>query len=273
MKKIFALLLIGLFCFNQCYAATGWLKTKPADGDNPGTIDDSVGENNAAIDLMLSKYRANCRLSYDTVAQLTVGTGEVMVSNAAGTVRLMLANTSSITATWAMIDTGAEAPSTTYYVYAIASDVTDTEFTVKLSTSSTAPTGVTYYRRLGSFYNDASSNITLIANDDQTVRYYDSGWFAATTSTSYTKTHSLGTTKVLPVLFISNNSDGSGYCVQSSGADMNGSNVYQSSIVALTNTTVIVRTGPTALFHGIDSTGTEINITSGYARVLLMALE
>jgi hypothetical protein len=51
--------------------------------------------------------------------------------------------------------------------------LTDTTFTFKISVSSSAPSGVTYYLRLGSFYNDASGNITLVSNDND---YYGSSF-------------------------------------------------------------------------------------------------
>jgi len=46
---------------------------------------------------------------------------------------------------------------------------------VNISLSSTAPTGATYYVRLGSFYNDASGNIAWVKNDNdyfQDVKAY-----------------------------------------------------------------------------------------------------
>jgi len=173
MKKFLVLLLVlSLVLTSSAFAAVGWVKGKPAGTINPGTIDDTIGENNDALDLVLSTFQQGCKISYSSAAQITVGSGGVVVSNSAGTVRLMLANTSATTVTWADIDTGAEAASTTYYLYAIGSATTDTVFTVKISTSSSAPTGVTYYKRLGSFYNDSSSNIAgaeIINDDDNSV--------------------------------------------------------------------------------------------------------
>lgn len=119
MKKLLLGVILSLFLVSNVWAATGWVKTKPAGTDSPSTIDNSVEENNAAIDLMLSNF-TNCRVSYDTAAQLTVSAGGVMVSNNAGTVRLMLANAAATTVTWTDIDTGAEAGSTTYDVTATA---------------------------------------------------------------------------------------------------------------------------------------------------------
>ena len=72
----------------------------------------------------------------------------------------MRQNTTATTVTWADIDTGAEAASTTYYVYAVA-DADATTATFMISANSSTPTGATYYKRIGSFYNDSSSNITM----------------------------------------------------------------------------------------------------------------
>ena len=70
----------------------------------------------------------------------------------------MRQNTANTTVTWADIDTGAEAASTTYYVYAVA-DADATTATFMVSANSSTPTGATYYKKIGSFYNDSSSNI------------------------------------------------------------------------------------------------------------------
>lgn len=121
----------------------------------------------APLDRLLAGYRQGMNMQYSSSSTISVTAGEVMVSNVGETVRLMLRNTTSTNVTFANIDTGAEASATTYYVYAGTSTVTDGTATLYVSTSSSAPTGVTYYKRLGSFYNDASSNITLIDNDDQ----------------------------------------------------------------------------------------------------------
>ena len=149
--------------------------SKPDGDDNPNTIDDSQQENNTALDLMLSTYQEGLRISYSSASALSVSAGAIMLSNSAGSIRLMVANTSATTVDWDDIDTGSEAASTTYYVYAIASATTATTCTFKISTSSSAPSGITYYTRLGSFYNDASSNMTQISNDNEYYKGYVQG--------------------------------------------------------------------------------------------------
>ena len=117
------------------------------------------------LDRLLSNYREGAELVYDSAAQVTMNAGEVVCSNAAGTIRKMRQNTSNTTVTWADIDTGAEAGSTYYYVYAVC-DADATTFTATISTNSATPTGATYYQRLGQFYNNASSNISAVQNDN-----------------------------------------------------------------------------------------------------------
>lgn len=106
-------------------------------------------------------------LTYSSANTLVATAGEIVCSNSLGTVRKLRSNPSSSNITFSDIDTGAEASSTTYYVYANC-DASATTATFKISLSSTDPSGVTSYERLGSIYNDASSNITRVNNDNVT---------------------------------------------------------------------------------------------------------
>jgi len=158
MKKLILGIMI-LFMFTGVgFCADIWDKDDPAGTANVSDIDTLITTNNSVLDILLAGYRSGTKLSYLSAATLSVAAGEVTCSVAAGTTRKWRRNTSATTVTWAMIDTGAEAASTTYYVYANA-DADATTFTVTVSTSSSAPTGVTSYKKLGSFYNDSSSNI------------------------------------------------------------------------------------------------------------------
>lgn len=135
------------------------------------------------LDSLLANYKQGIILTYDSASQITATAGSVTVSNASGAVRLMLKNTTSTTVTWADIDTGAEASGTTYYVYAIAASISSTAATFKISASSTSPSGATYYKRIGSFLNDASSNITTIDNDDRPGEY--NTWSSKSIASTY----------------------------------------------------------------------------------------
>lgn len=168
MKKLLLLMLFVLIA-GYGHSATEW---KLGTGTQPllGTtlindIDTQSVYITDPLERLLSNYRQNGLLSYLSASTITVAAGEVTCSNSAATIRKMRQNTSSTTVTWANIDTGSEATSTTYYVYAVA-DADATTFTIKLSTSSSAPSGATYYKRLGSFYNNSSGDITLITNDN-----------------------------------------------------------------------------------------------------------
>ena len=153
----------------NAFAVVQWSKSSlPATGDNLTDWPTDVNAQWSITDTLVSNYRRGYTLSYSSGSTLVASSGEIVVSNSGGTVRLFLADTSSTNITFANIDTGAEASGTTYYVYCGTSSATASVCTFYLSTSSTAPTGITYYARLGSIYNDASSNITRINNDNVT---------------------------------------------------------------------------------------------------------
>ena len=120
---------------------------------------------NTSIKAMMKNYKAGCKCVYKSATELTVTAGEIYIGDASGN-GAYRQNTSDVTVTWAMIDTGSEANSTQYYVYARA-DSAATTFTVLISTNATTPTGGTYYRKIGRFYNDGSGNITLVNSIDQ----------------------------------------------------------------------------------------------------------
>jgi hypothetical protein len=165
-KTLFITLLILLVGVNAF--AGQWDKGIPQSDDYWIDYTTDAQANNDALDRALSNYRQGLKLTYSSGATVVVGTGEIVVSNSDGSVRLMLNNTSTTNVTFSDIDTGAEAGSTTYYVYAIAANASAETATFKISTSSTAPTGVTYYKRIGSFYNNSSSDIDAarIVNDN-----------------------------------------------------------------------------------------------------------
>jgi len=167
MKKLILLIMVLLISLNA-YSADQWTKTSPSGSSNLSDLDTNIGANNEALDRLLSNYRNNVRISYNNVASVSISAGEIVCSNVDGSVRRFRKNTSSITSTWVVgtngLDAGSESSSTTYYVYAVADADAET-FTILISTNSSAPTGATYYKRLGSFYNNSSSNIEQVMND------------------------------------------------------------------------------------------------------------
>lgn len=168
-----------MFLSTTCFGASQWDVTAPAGTSYASDLDTNIITNFEAQDRLLIGYRKGCEVIPSTVATLSVGAGELALPNSGGTVTRYRRNTTATAVTWSNIDTGAEAASTTYYVWGIA-DTDATTFTVKISTSGTAPTSSTYYALLGTFYNDASSNITNVDNyrNDKNAVYRDTikGW-------------------------------------------------------------------------------------------------
>lgn len=108
----------------------------------------------------LQNFRFGCNPVWNSTTTIDVSLGQIVVSNAAGTIRKLRSKTtaSSLTAASDM-DTGSSfAASTAYYIYATA-DTGVTTPVYKISASASAPTGFTYYRKVGGFRTDGSSNI------------------------------------------------------------------------------------------------------------------
>ena len=170
MKKLLVLLMSFGLVFSV-YSSDQWTKANPTGATNLSDLDASITANNAALDRLLIEYRGSTKIEYASTSTITVTSGQVACSNSAGSVVRWRRNTSDTTVSWTMLDTSSEAASTTYYLWAVA-DTDVATFTVTISTSSSAPSGKTYYARLGSFYNDSSSNIlndNTIVNDNETA--------------------------------------------------------------------------------------------------------
>ena len=111
---------------------------------------------------LLYNYRKGCACEYKGAADLYVRSGEIMITDASGNRRLRR-NTSDTTVAWSFLDVGSEASSMVYYIYATA-DTSATTYAVKLSTNATAPTGPTFYKQIGYFYNNLAGNIDDVGN-------------------------------------------------------------------------------------------------------------
>jgi len=185
MKKL--VLLLAMLIAMNAWAVDEWSKARPAGSASPSTIDTLLQANNESIDRLLSNYREGCKIEYLSASTLTVELGEVVCSNSAGTLRKFRSNTSDTSVSWSDIDTGSEAVSTTYYVYAVA-DASATTFTVEISLSSSAPTGATYFKRLGSFYNNNDGDILndeTIVNDNNYYALQLGDWLSKSASVVY----------------------------------------------------------------------------------------
>lgn len=142
-----------------------WDKDIPLTSDNLTDFPTDNQANLDALEDLLSLYPKGITLSYSSASTIVASTGGVVCSNVGGTVRRLRGNTSTTNITFSDLDTGSES-SGTYYIYATC-DASATTSAFKISTSSSAPSGITYYKRIGSFINDGSNNITAssITND------------------------------------------------------------------------------------------------------------
>lgn len=190
MRKTFLFLMAFIFMASSSFANTspGWLKNIPASTENPQAISADVTQNNTALDLMLQNYRdGHVTITLVSTSEIDIGPGGVMLQNSGGSLRLMVANSSLTAVSSTMIDTGTISASSTYYLYAYASSTTATTFSVIFSASSTIPTGITYYARLGSFTTDTSKNFVGTTSDvNQQVGF--GSWQTKTVGTIYQAT-------------------------------------------------------------------------------------
>lgn len=165
MKRLLILLAM-FFLSTSAQAANEWDKTRIDGTTLINDVDTVTQTQHDSLDRILSNYKRSMLISYSSASAISVSAGEITCSNTAGTVRRFRKNSSATSVTFSDLDTGAEASSTTYYVYAICDADAETA-TFKISAqSASAPSGTTYFRRIGYFYNDSSSNITAIRNDD-----------------------------------------------------------------------------------------------------------
>lgn len=163
MKKfllIITLMLIPTVSFgaNQWRNSTG--EDTPLGTEEINNLDDVLFQRvTDPLDRLNANYNQGATVVYNSASTIDITAGSVTCSTAGISPRAMRQNTSTVNATFAgNLDTGAEASSTVYYVWADC-DTDATTFTVKISASSSAPTGVTSYALLGSFFNDSGSDI------------------------------------------------------------------------------------------------------------------
>lgn len=175
MKKKLLCFLISFGLMFSVYSADVWREGSGASvisgGDSPSAIDTLLdAASTEPLDRLLQEYRSGAKISYSSTSALTVAAGQVAVQNSAGSIVAFLDNTSSTSVDWEDIETGgSESASTRYYLFAYCTTPSsDTDFDIVISTSSSAPASGTYYARLGSFYNNSSSDIEQIYNDDTT---------------------------------------------------------------------------------------------------------
>lgn len=167
-KLLLAFLILALFA-GQAFAINDWIRgdgtdsVKGADSpsDNPANITNYMQD---PLDRLLSNYVYGCTLTRTSATVITVSAGEVCCSNGAGTIKRFRKNTATTTITItgagvAGLDSGSsEKASTLYNVYAVA-DADATTFTAIAAEDGVALSDVTYYRYIGSFFNNAAQDI------------------------------------------------------------------------------------------------------------------
>jgi len=179
MKKLITLIMILSLISSPVFAANEWRGGSGEETilgtENVSDIDTKVYQDIVdPLDRLLNNYRENAEVTYTSASTITIQEGEVSCQNSGGTVVKFRKNDSDTILTWADIDQGAEANSTTYYVYAVC-DADATTFTGKISTNSSTPTGLTSYTRLGQFYNDSDGDI----EDDTDTLLNDNDYYSA----------------------------------------------------------------------------------------------
>jgi len=108
------------------------------------------------LDMLADNYSGGrCYGEDGTTDEVYVGAFSGIISNAAGSLRKLRRITTITTLTAADLDTGAMAVGY-YYIYATADAAASTPV-FKFSASASAPTGYTYYKKIGWFYNETAS--------------------------------------------------------------------------------------------------------------------
>jgi hypothetical protein len=112
---------------------------------------------------------------------------------------------------------------------------------------------------------------------DTGQKTYDSGWFTANLSSTYPLVHNLGTTALSITLYYSPAADGSNAIVQSIGNQAiepgGTTRLLSPDIYDITTTNMTVGTGDTVLAIGSHSADGGNEVTTGYLRVIALALE
>jgi len=124
--------------------------------------------------------------------------------------------------------------------------------------------------------NASASKIPILNTNGYIAPFfetYDSGWFACSTGGTYTKTHNLGTTKILPILYWASSSGGANMSTILGATHPQLDDENNGNIQNITSTTLTVQAGRTAVHVTLDDRGISTLQRSGYYRVIVLALE
>jgi hypothetical protein len=115
------------------------------------------------------------------------------------------------------------------------------------------------------------ANKKYVDDKVETDGVYDSGWFSIAAASTIAKTHNLGTTNVVSMFWLSQSSNGSN-AYSSFTWNENGV-VFGSMLKNLTTTSITFQGGKTRPAGTLDDSGYSVTYTSGYARIVLIALK
>jgi len=158
-----------LLFVNNSFAIVDWQRGLGEDAvkgtDNASDTDyDVTNYLQDPLDRLLFKEIEGCTLTRTSATVITASIGSVSCSNGAGTIKRFRQNTATTTMDMTVVGVGgidsgsAEGASTWYSLYAVA-DADATTFTVIAASQGTALSDVTYYRYIGSVYNDSGSDL------------------------------------------------------------------------------------------------------------------
>lgn len=172
IRKLLCVTMLFLFTITiNCYPANKWMEGDGSDAvegtDNVSDLDTLITASlQDPLDRLLSTYINGVTLTYTDSNTITVGTGEIVCSD--GSVQRFRKNTATFTidlsanSVTAGVDVvgDVDKASSWFHIYANA-DADATTFTGCASTSSSNPTGVTYYKYIGSVYNDSGQDLDV----------------------------------------------------------------------------------------------------------------
>jgi len=124
--------------------------------------------------------------------------------------------------------------------------------------------------------NPSWKTIAQVFTNVVVPKTYDSGWFACAVQSNYSKTHNLGTTKVIYKLYFA--TDDIGTAMVEAGLtdiDIGGGNVHSNAggcVAAITTTTLEVHSGGSAVAYYLDADGDRTEPATGFYRVVAIAL-
>lgn len=139
------------------------------------------------------------------------------------------------------------------------------QITTANKVSETAIEGTVALTRGGTGGTSAAAAYTNIV----VPKSYDSGWFAFASGQEYSKTHNLGTTKFLGIIYYATDSSGSNMRTLT---DYGSGSTYAAALENITISTLNVQVGAQGIGYIADSTNFAV-ATSGYLRIVLLALE